>query len=99
MQAAHERDFADFDIEFDNYGSTHSPENRALCGEFWTSLRKAGLVKEKDVEQLYDPEAEHVPRRPLRPRHLPQVQVARPVRRQLQQVRPPLQPDRSDRSA
>ena len=33
MQAAHERDFAGFDIEFDNYGSTHSPENRALCDE------------------------------------------------------------------
>jgi methionyl-tRNA synthetase len=56
-QAAHERDFADFGIEFDNYGSTHSPENRALCEEFWKSIRNAGLVKEKDVEQLYDPEA------------------------------------------
>ena len=57
MQAAHERDFAGFDIEFDNYGSTHSPENRALCDEFWQSIRKAGLVKERDVEQLYDPQA------------------------------------------
>ena len=56
-QAAHERDFADFGIAFDNYGSTHSPENRALCEEFWNSIRKAGLVKTKDVEQLYDPEA------------------------------------------
>ena len=56
-QAAHERDFADFDIAFDNYGSTHIPENRALCDEFWKSIRKAGLVKTKDVEQLYDPEA------------------------------------------
>jgi methionyl-tRNA synthetase len=57
MQAAHERDFADFGIEFDNYGSTHSAENRALCEEFWAAIRKAGLVKERDVEQLYDPEA------------------------------------------
>ena len=57
MQAAHERDLAGFDIEFDNYGSTHSPENRALCEEFWRSIRKAGLVKERDVEQLYDPQA------------------------------------------
>ncbi len=56
-QAAHERDFADFDIAFDNYGSTHSPENRALCDEFWKSIRAAGLVKTKDVAQLYDPEA------------------------------------------
>ncbi|MCA9246583.1 MAG: methionine--tRNA ligase [Planctomycetales bacterium] len=53
----HQQDFAQFDIEFDNYGSTNSPENRELCGEFWTQIRQAGLVKEKDVEQLFDPEA------------------------------------------
>ncbi|MAT70147.1 MAG: methionine--tRNA ligase [Planctomycetaceae bacterium] len=57
MQAAHERDFADFQIEFDNYGSTHSAENRALCGEIWDKIRAAGLVKEANVEQLFDPEA------------------------------------------
>ena len=56
-QADHKRDFADFSIDFDNFGSTHSPENRALCEEFWASIRQAGLVKSKDVEQLYDPEA------------------------------------------
>jgi methionyl-tRNA synthetase len=56
MQAAHERDFADFGIEFDNYGSTHSEENRRLCGEFWAAIRKAGLVLERSIEQLYDPE-------------------------------------------
>jgi methionyl-tRNA synthetase len=56
MQQAHERDFAAFDIEFDNYGSTNSVENRALCGQIWQSIRKAGLVKERDVEQLYDPQ-------------------------------------------
>ncbi len=54
----HQRDFADFDIEFDNYGSTHSDENRVLCGQFWKSIRDAGLVKEQEIEQLYDPEAE-----------------------------------------
>ena len=58
MQAAHERDFAGFDIEFDNYGSTNSEENRALCHDFWQRIRDAGLVKEKEIEQLYDPEAE-----------------------------------------
>jgi methionyl-tRNA synthetase len=57
MQQAHERDFAGFDIEFDNYGSTNSSENRALCETIWSSIRKAGLVVERDVEQLYDPEA------------------------------------------
>ena len=57
MQANHESDFAGFDVSFDNYGSTHSDENRQLCAEFWAAIRKAGLVKEKDVEQLFDVEA------------------------------------------
>jgi methionyl-tRNA synthetase len=57
MQKAHIEDFAGFDIEFDNYGSTNSPENRAVCEEIWAAIRKAGLVHEKDVTQLYDVEA------------------------------------------
>ena len=54
MQTAHERDFAGFNISFDNYGSTHSEENRQLCATFWSAIRDAGLVKEENVEQLYD---------------------------------------------
>lgn len=57
MHAAHVRDFAGFDIEFDNYGSTHGPENRELCREIWQALRRAGLVVEREVSQLYDPVA------------------------------------------
>ncbi|MFO0905318.1 MAG: methionine--tRNA ligase [Pirellulales bacterium] len=57
MSAAHQRDFAGFDIGFDNYGSTNSPENRRLCGEIWASLRQSGLVVEREVTQLYDPVA------------------------------------------
>ncbi|MFK7766109.1 MAG: methionine--tRNA ligase [Mariniblastus sp.] len=52
----HQRDFQGFQIEYDNYGSTHSDENRKLCGEVWQSIRDAGLVKEKEVEQLFDVE-------------------------------------------
>lgn len=58
MSQAHQRDFAGFGIEFDNYGSTHSDANRTLCADFWASLRTAGLVIERSIEQLYDPEAE-----------------------------------------
>jgi methionyl-tRNA synthetase len=57
MSREHQRDFAAFQIEFDNYGSTHSPANRELCGRIWSALRKAGLIAEKDVSQLYDPVA------------------------------------------
>ncbi|MCL4114547.1 UNVERIFIED_CONTAM: hypothetical protein GTU68_061250 [Idotea baltica] len=57
MKQAHESDFASFGIEYDNYGSTNDPENRELCGQIWKSIRDAGLVAERDVEQLFDPEA------------------------------------------
>src|SRR5689334_1522572 len=49
MSAAHQRDFADFDVRFDHYGSTNSEANRALCGEVWAALRKAGLIAEREV--------------------------------------------------
>jgi methionyl-tRNA synthetase len=55
MNEEHRRDFAGFQVEFDNYGSTNSPENRELCGQFWQSLRTADLVRERDVQQLFDP--------------------------------------------
>ena len=57
MHKAHLDDFAGFDVVFDNYGSTNSEETRQICHEIWTALRKAGLVLEKEVRQLYDPVA------------------------------------------
>jgi methionyl-tRNA synthetase len=57
MQAAHERDFADFGIRFDHYGSTHNESNRQLVSEVWAALRKGGHVVTRDVTQLYDPQA------------------------------------------
>ncbi len=58
MQKAHVEDFAGFEIEFENYGSTHSAENREYCEEIWAALRRAGLVSAREVTQLYDPQAE-----------------------------------------
>jgi len=58
MQKEHLKDFAGFDIEFDNYGSTNSEENRQLCAEFWKKIQSKGLVTEKAVSQLFDPKAE-----------------------------------------
>jgi methionyl-tRNA synthetase len=57
MQEAHVRDFAGFDIEFDNYGSTNSQQTREVCGEIWAEIRKAGLIEEREVTQLYDAQA------------------------------------------
>ncbi len=56
MRLDHIRDFGAFDIEFDNYGSTNSPENRQLCHEIWAALRSANIVIEKPAERLFDPE-------------------------------------------
>ena len=57
MHEAHARDFTGFGVAFDHYGSTNSEANREICGEIWQAIRDAGLVKEKTIEQLFDPEA------------------------------------------
>ncbi len=98
MREQHIRDFAGFDIDFDNYGSTHSPANRELCGEFWAALRKADLVIERDVSQLYDPEAKTFLADRFVKGTCPVCKTPGSVRRQLRKVRLDLQPDRLDRS-
>ncbi len=57
MREAHMRDFAGFQIQFDNYGSTNSPDNKEACHQIWAAITKAGLVKTRSVEQLFDPVA------------------------------------------
>ncbi|QQX82154.1 methionine--tRNA ligase [Shewanella sp. KX20019] len=56
VQKEHEKDFADFNIQFDNFHSTHSEENRELASEIYLKLRDAGYIKTKTISQLYDPE-------------------------------------------
>ncbi len=57
MSRHHQSDFSGFEIEFDNYGSTHSDENRELCGQVWSALREKNLIVEKPVVQFFDPES------------------------------------------
>ncbi len=57
MKRAHIADFVAFDIEFDHYGSTNSAATRRFCGEIWSALRKAGLIEQREVTQLYDSRA------------------------------------------
>jgi methionyl-tRNA synthetase len=54
MHAAHQRDFAAFDVAFDNYGSTNSPENREYCEEIWRALQTQGLIAQRKVVELFD---------------------------------------------
>ena len=56
MHEAHQRDFDGFDVRFDNYGSTHSPENRELCNVFWQALNETGLIAQRKVVELFDAE-------------------------------------------
>jgi methionyl-tRNA synthetase len=58
VQADHEKDFAGFNISFDNYHSTHSEENKALSSQVYLALRDNGYITKKVVSQLYDPEKE-----------------------------------------
>lgn len=51
----HVRDFADFHIEFDNYYSTHSEENRRLSELIFTRARDKGSIVKRTVEQAYCP--------------------------------------------
>ena len=51
----HQQDFAGFHIEFDNYGSTNSEENRQLCEEIWSKINEADLITQREVEQPFDP--------------------------------------------
>ncbi len=56
MNQAHQADFADFNVAFDHYHSTHSPENRELAELIYTRLREKGHIKTSVIEQLYDPQ-------------------------------------------
>jgi len=48
------RDFSAFGIEFDNYYTTHSPENEALVAEIFEALRNSGDIYTRTIEQSYD---------------------------------------------
>ena len=54
---AHLRDFEGFGIEFDNYYTTHSPENRALVERIYTRLVERGFIRTRTIQQAYDEQA------------------------------------------
>lgn len=56
VQAEHSSDFADFLVDFDNFHSTHSEENRELSSLIYSRLRDAGHIATRSVTQYFDPE-------------------------------------------
>ena len=57
VKIEHQRDLADMLIGMDNFGSTHSPENKALCDRMYLTQRQAGFIDRRSVRQAYDDEA------------------------------------------
>ena len=51
--ATHLKDFTDFQIAFDNYYSTNSPENKALSEQIYLAAEKQGFITKKTTPQLY----------------------------------------------
>lgn len=56
VSAEHQEDFSDFHIQFDNYHSTHSEENRIHSTRIYERLKKGGHITTKTVVDLYDPQ-------------------------------------------
>jgi len=56
VKAEHEQDFADFNIGFDNYHSTHCDENRELSSMIYQRLKANGHIATRSITQAYDPE-------------------------------------------
>jgi len=52
----HRRDFDGFLISFDNYHSTHSPENRHFSELIYARLKARGHIVRRTITQLYDPQ-------------------------------------------
>jgi len=51
----HQADFAAFRVGFDNYHSTHSPENRACANTIYERNRDGGHIARRTITQAYDP--------------------------------------------
>ncbi|WP_455223532.1 methionine--tRNA ligase [Kaarinaea lacus] len=58
VRKEHEADFAEFFVEFDNYYTTHSDENRELAETIYARLKQNGHISSRVITQLYDPTKE-----------------------------------------
>ena len=54
VAAAHQRDFANFLISFDNYYSTHSDENRQLSEYIYAQALASNQIVRRTIQQAYD---------------------------------------------
>ena len=55
VHTEHFADFSEFLVDFDNYYSTNSPENKELASGIYKALKANGKIATKIIEQFYDP--------------------------------------------
>jgi methionyl-tRNA synthetase len=53
IQKEHKADFDGFLVEFDNYYSTHSPENKYFSELIFNRLNQKGSITKRSIEQTY----------------------------------------------
>ena len=56
VREEHLADFTGFNIGYDNYYSTHSPENKQFSQDIYRVLKANGKIESRVIEQLFDPE-------------------------------------------
>ena len=56
VREEHLVDFTGFNIGYDNYYSTHSPENKQFSQDIYRALKANGKIESRVIEQLFDPE-------------------------------------------
>ena len=56
VREEHLADFTGFVIGYDNYYSTHSPENKQFSQDIYRALKANGKIESRVIEQLFDPE-------------------------------------------
>ena len=56
VREEHLADFTGFYIGYDNYYSTHSPENKQFSQDIYRALKANGKIESRVIEQLFDPE-------------------------------------------
>lgn len=56
VQAEHEQDFSNFNVSFDNFYSTHSPENREFSEYIYRACEAKGHIASRTITQAFDPE-------------------------------------------
>jgi len=58
VRIRHQADLDDFHIDFSQYHSTHSEENREISELIYNRLNVSGYIKKRVISQAFDPEKE-----------------------------------------